>query len=353
LINSWISKTENTGDFSFALSLAAHHQCKEIFATSYDSKDTVYDKYPQAKLNIDQLLASRPVKSGEKRKRDDGSGEEEADEEAETDNRLISKSSSENASLKVLFSIDARKLGISPAGGGKEVRNGICRRTGGVPAWQVQGAPKHGKDGPGGGPWDIICFNFPHVGGFSTDVNRQARANQELLVAFFKVCAPLLSFPAKNIRNDLYTSDQDEDEDDYAGGENDDSDDDLNTSMRKPTTRTEPGQVLVTIFEGEPYTLWNVRDLARHAGLRVVRSFKFPWTSYPGYAHARTLGEIEGRNGGKGGWRGEERAARTYVFEVQGHGDYRKGSIAKASGRGNSRKGGKDKGKDSEDSNGG
>ena len=78
---------------------------------------------------------------------------------------------------------------------------------------------------------------------------------------------------------------------------------------------------MVTIFEGEPYSLWNVRDLARHVDLKVERSFKFQAEAYPGYRHARTLGNIEGG----GGWKGEERDARTYVFgkkdgeKTQGH----------------------------------
>ena len=70
---------------------------------------------------------------------------------------------------------------------------------------------------------------------------------------------------------------------------------------------------MVTVFEGEPYELWNVRDLARHVGLRVERSFKFQASAYPGYKHARTLGNIEGG----GGWKGEDRPARTYLFEVK------------------------------------
>ena len=68
---------------------------------------------------------------------------------------------------------------------------------------------------------------------------------------------------------------------------------------------------MVTIFDGEPYDLWNIRDLARHAGLKVGRSFKFQAGVYPGYKHARTLGNI--KDGG--GWKGEDRGARTYVFE--------------------------------------
>lgn len=113
-------------------------------------------------------------------------------------------------------------------------------------------------------------FNFPHVGGKSTDVNRQVRYNQELLVEFFR--RALLSL---------------------APG----------------------GTVVVTLFEGEPYTLWNVRDLARHSGLQVERSFRFQASAYPGYHHARTLGVVRSKDGAVGGgWKGEERAARSYVF---------------------------------------
>ena len=72
------------------------------------------------------------------------------------------------------------------------------------------------------------------------------------------------------------------------------------------------GSIIVTIFEGEPYELWNIRDLARHVGLKVQRSFTFQASAYPGYKHARTLGNIEGG----GGWKGEDRSARTYIFKV-------------------------------------
>jgi 25S rRNA (uracil2634-N3)-methyltransferase len=119
------------------------------------------------------------------------------------------------------------------------------------------------------GQFDVVMFNFPHVGGKSTDVNRQVRFNQELLVEFFKGIQLFLA---------------------------------------------QGGTIVVTLFEGEPYTLWNVRDLARHAGLEVQRSFKFLAEAYPGYSHARTLGNIEGG----GGWKGEDREARSYVFQLKG-----------------------------------
>lgn len=119
------------------------------------------------------------------------------------------------------------------------------------------------------GLFDTIIFNFPHVGGKSKDVNRQVRFNQELLVKFFTAAILLLA----------------------AGG-----------------------TIVVTLFEGEPYTLWNIRDLARHSELEVRRSFKFIAEAYQGYSHSRTLGNIDGG----GGWKGENRDARSYVFQTRG-----------------------------------
>ena len=81
------------------------------------------------------------------------------------------------------------------------------------------------------------------------------------------------------------------------------------------------GSIIVTLFEGAPYTLWNIRDLGRHSGLQVERSFKFQAKAYPGYRHARTLGVIKGKDGKEGGgWRGEERESRSYVFVRKGDG---------------------------------
>jgi len=81
------------------------------------------------------------------------------------------------------------------------------------------------------------------------------------------------------------------------------------------------GSIIVTLFEGEPYTLWNIRDLARHCGLQVERSFKFQASAYPGYHHVRTLGIVKSKNGQPGtGWKGEDRPARSYIFIRKGEG---------------------------------
>lgn len=84
------------------------------------------------------------------------------------------------------------------------------------------------------------------------------------------------------------------------------------------------GSIIVTLFEGSPYTLWNIRDLGRHSGLQVEKSFKFQAKAYPCYRHARTLGVVKGKDGKEGGgWKGEERDSRSYVF-------MRKGEVAEA-----------------------
>jgi 25S rRNA (uracil2634-N3)-methyltransferase len=140
------------------------------------------------------------------------------------------------------------------------------------------------------GKIDRVIFNFPHVGGKSTDVNRQVRYNQELLVAFFTNALPVLALPvpAKQV---------------------------VGEEGWEEIPAEEGGKIVVTLFEGDPYTLWNVRDLARHAGLGVERSFRFQAEAYEGYGHVRTLGVLKRKDGKEGGgWKGEERAARSFVF---------------------------------------
>ncbi|KAJ5812540.1 hypothetical protein N7474_008841 [Penicillium riverlandense] len=290
------------GDFSFARSLATQYKCRNLCATCYDSKETLYGKYPQAESNINDIVtASRKITSSSTQNEEEQGGSNETPAQIQ-----------QKKGPKVLFGVDARKLG-SPTGGGKDIRSGLfARKESKRPAWK----PQDRKLPPSpGGPWDVICFNFPHVGGLSTDVNRQVRANQELLVAFFKSCVPLLSNAPESVDEEDYDFEEDEDDDGDGSSEREEEEDEQTSGLG---VRTGPGQILVSLFEAEPYTLWNIKDLARHAGLQVVTSFKFPWTSYEGYSHARTVGEIEAKHHeGRGGWRGEDRNARMYVFEVK------------------------------------
>lgn len=297
----------NPGDFSFARSLATQYKCRNLCATCYDSQEALFSKYPQAEENIEQILHA----SKSKTKPTEADGPKDQDQ-PESKNPSSSLNPQRQSGPKVLFSVDACKLG-APAGGGKDVKNGFPRREPKPPAWKTQQSSPSSKPPPSG-PWDVICFNFPHVGGLSTDVNRQVRVNQELLVAFFKACVPLLSAPPAPADSD---DEWEFDEEESIGDSEDEEDDGQDAQTTGKAARTGPGQILVTLFEAEPYTLWNIKDLARHAGLQVVTSFRFPWASYEGYSHARTLGEVEGKHGGRGGWRGEDREARMYVFEAK------------------------------------
>lgn len=153
----------------------------------------------------------------------------------------------------------------------------------------------------------------------------------ELIVSFFKSAMPLLTLGAS--KPGFYTGSQ------------------------AVPTGCQPGAIVVTLFEGTRYTLWNIRDLARHAGLTVETSFVFQASAYPGYRHARTLGNLKAKdevkklqeehnkdsihpeeekhgvsdeenedneddnaaasNSPAGAWRGETRPARTYIFKLK------------------------------------
>ncbi|KAF2624006.1 hypothetical protein BU25DRAFT_348891 [Macroventuria anomochaeta] len=224
------------GDFSFTRSLVEEHGCANVTATSFDSESEVLEKYPTFASTRDALTSLTPP-------------------------------------VPLHHGIDATKL--------SSYKHLKCQRD------------DDGDDEDATSGWDTVAFMFPHVGGLSTDVNRQVRSNQALLVSFFKTCLET-STPKQRLKI-------------------------LEAQANRPNLvqRRQPeflkmgGKVMVALFEGEPYTLWNIRDLARHAGLKVVESWKFDWAQYPGYAHVRTLGALEGG----GGWKGEDREARMYVFE--------------------------------------
>ena len=238
------------GDFSFARCLALELGCADVTATSFDSAASVREKYPRFAEIAGELAELVPP-------------------------------------VPLHHDVDATKLSSY-----KFLRHTPGEEGGGGGGGQEEGRPE--------GVWDKVAFMFPHTGGLSTDVNRQVRANQALLVGFFKSCLEVAeekkpvakaAVTTTNIPGPVQVR-----------------------QKQKPKPFLRPGgRVYVTLFEGEPYTLWNVRDLARHAGLKVVESGRFDWEKYPGYGHVRTLGHIEGG----GAWKGEDRAARMYVFEKE------------------------------------
>lgn len=291
------------GNFSFAMALTQHLGVKRVVATCFDSEEELKAKYPHVAENLSLITGVQrgsfdPVKASEEEwngfSSPSPSSSSSSSDESISDSDFIFREdllqsqlpSTSQSQSNIHYSINATKLSTS-----------------------------HKKLLSSTTPFSKIVFNFPHVGGLSTDVNRQVRSNQELLVGFFNAAKGLLA----SERNPVPTQEEE-------GDEIEDIDFDLETGEPLATgssATAAKGQIVVTLFEGEPYALWNIRDLARHCGLKVVESFRFPWGNYPGYRHARTIGEIAGKGSsgteGKrpGAWRGEEREARMFVLEVK------------------------------------
>ncbi|KAF4002662.1 hypothetical protein FOB22_004630 [Saccharomyces cerevisiae] len=85
---------------------------------------------------------------------------------------------------------------------------------------------------------------------------------------------------------------------------------DLNedTPQAKKLTAEGYGNIILSLFDGEPYDSWQIKLLAKKNGLTLSRSSKFQWENFPGYHHRRTNSEQDTTKPAK------ERDARFYIF---------------------------------------
>ncbi|KAK9461425.1 uncharacterized protein V1516DRAFT_675913 [Lipomyces oligophaga] len=112
--------------------------------------------------------------------------------------------------------------------------------------------------------FDCCVFNFPHTGSGITDQDRNILKNQELLVGFLKSVSEILN----------------------------------------PN-----GLVVISLFEGSPYSLWDIKGLAKAGGFESIRSGKFIWQNYPSYNHRKTSGIGDTTK------KSSERDARMFIFK--------------------------------------
>lgn len=111
----------------------------------------------------------------------------------------------------------------------------------------------------------VVVFNFPHDGKGTKDKERNIQNHQKLMSDFFESCQNLLGHKKYKIA--------------------------------------------VSLFTGDPYDLWNIKILARAAGLSLQRSGTLFWDKFPEYHHRRTNSELSTTKPA------ELREARTYIFQ--------------------------------------
>lgn len=107
-----------------------------------------------------------------------------------------------------------------------------------------------------------IMFNFPHTGRGMKDMDRNIRDHQLLVLGFFKSSKQLLEFvnAPVNAKADAYLDES------HSAAED----------------------IILSVFDGEPYISWGIKALARQINFKVERSGRFDWDSFPGYHHRRT-----------------------------------------------------------------
>lgn len=261
------------GNFSFTLALMSpphNHPPHQILATSYDTEEEVYKKYPDARAIVTQIRAR----------------------------------AGHHADRILAFGVDAGALHKCDAVTGN--RKDDRRR------------------------WSKVWFGFPHVGAGHKDEQRNVLANQLMLLRFLVSVAPYLTQgrAPEYVTGKTRRGSDDEDEDDNSENQGPAGAEEVlaeHTVWRPLSPPARQGSVLITIRNVPPYTLWNIPMLAKK--LRSVfgpiaaaappppkrtympnpaemeqadteyvvwRSFEFDPRMWKGYSHRRTVGFIDG-----------------------------------------------------------
>ncbi|GAA5875135.1 hypothetical protein JCM3774_001649 [Rhodotorula dairenensis] len=296
-----------------------------LCCTAYDTESVAAEKYPDLATHVDALR---------------------------------------DAGATVLFGVDGTNLasskevrqfaGFTPTGpvrGGKKERRRVKGKGRMLEGWanRLDGLQEEadGEDRSVG--FDKIVFNFPHVGQGITDQARNVRANQTLLLDFYRSAAPLLrtgkahalssSAKANHGRPDTGSDNDDDGDDDEdlllegqaAAQEASDianlgllGDPSMQAGIAAPAApppSANRGTVLLTLRTNGPYASWLPSQLATKPSLllpsiypphelklrstpqrggeqpryRTVRSWKFEMRKWEqeGYEHRRTIGYEE------------------------------------------------------------
>lgn len=291
------------GDCSFSRSILQTGLAKYIKPTNLDSKELLLKKYPDTMEENIKFLEEYVPKDDEEEKasgdEDEGEYDEDEEEEEEDDDvkydfrKFVVSSESSNYSKSDLSE-----------NGKDESTDPSSSTWNSSPLFNVDATQLHkSKLVKEQGPFDAIMFNFPHLGTGIKDQDRNVMAHQKLMISFFQSCLDgetpqIANKNNMNSRNNSRTYNQ-QDRDQQRSRHR----------SKKSSLLAEDGAVIVSIFDGLPYSLWDLRRLARENGFSVRRSGSFEWDIFPGYTHRLT--------GGRGDTtkQASSRNAKIYVFE--------------------------------------
>lgn len=112
----------------------------------------------------------------------------------------------------------------------------------------------------------VFVFNFPHLGNSISDRDRNITQHQNLMVSFFHEAKELVQHC----------------------------------------------DIVVSLFEGEPYDSWCLKRLGRTQGLQLRYSTRFAWDLYEGYHH-----QLTNKANASTSKPQARRPARSYVFTTE------------------------------------